>query len=99
MRFHIQPLPADPLLLLHLLLVAVLMIVFPFSKLLACTRALFQPDAQPGRQPARTAASRTLGQAARTGSGWQVGSGSAAGLAEARQDTIRTRSNHGKGKL
>ena len=32
--FNPQPLPGDPLLLLHLLLVAGLMIIFPFSKLL-----------------------------------------------------------------
>ena len=34
MRLDIQPLPADPALLLHLALVALLMIVFPISKLL-----------------------------------------------------------------
>ena len=44
MRFHIQPLPADPLLLLHLLLVIILMIVFPFSKLLHAPGLFFSPS-------------------------------------------------------
>jgi len=44
MSFHIQPLPADPLLLLHLLLVAILMIVFPFSKLLHAPGLFFSPS-------------------------------------------------------
>lgn len=43
MSFHIQPLPADPLLLLHLLLVAILMIVFPYSKLLHAPGLFFSP--------------------------------------------------------
>jgi nitrate reductase gamma subunit len=43
MRFDIQPLPADPLLLLHLTLVALLMIVFPISKLLHAPGLLFSP--------------------------------------------------------
>ncbi|MFZ1574122.1 MAG: respiratory nitrate reductase subunit gamma [Chromatiaceae bacterium] len=43
MRFHVQPLPADPLLLLHLLLVVILMIVFPFSKLLHVPGLFFSP--------------------------------------------------------
>ncbi len=43
MRFHVQPLPADPLLLLHLLLVVILMIVFPFSKLLHAPGLFFSP--------------------------------------------------------
>jgi nitrate reductase gamma subunit len=43
MRFSIQPLPADPLLLLHLTLVAVLMIVFPISKLLHAPGLFFSP--------------------------------------------------------
>ncbi|GAB0149929.1 MULTISPECIES: respiratory nitrate reductase subunit gamma [Marichromatium] len=38
-----QPLPADPLLLLHLLLVALLMIVFPYSKLLHAPGLFFSP--------------------------------------------------------
>jgi len=43
MRFDLQPLPADPQLLLHLGLVAVLMIVFPFSKLLHAPGLFFSP--------------------------------------------------------
>ncbi len=43
LRFQVQPLPADPLLLLHLLLVATLMIVFPFSKLLHAPGLFFSP--------------------------------------------------------
>jgi nitrate reductase gamma subunit len=43
MSFHLQPLPADPLLLLHLLLVAILMIVFPYSKLLHAPGLFFSP--------------------------------------------------------
>jgi len=41
--FDFSPLPADPLLLLHLLLVATLMIVFPFSKLLHLPGLFFSP--------------------------------------------------------
>jgi len=43
MRFDLQPLPGDPMLLLHLLLVAVLMLVFPFSKLLHVPGVFFSP--------------------------------------------------------
>ena len=43
MRFDLQPLPADPLLLLHLSLVALLMIVFPISKLLHAPGLFFSP--------------------------------------------------------
>ena len=43
MRFDLQPLPADPALLLHLALVAVLMIVFPISKLLHAPGLFFSP--------------------------------------------------------
>jgi nitrate reductase gamma subunit len=43
MRFDIQPLPADPLLLLHLSLVALLLIVFPISKLLHAPGLFFSP--------------------------------------------------------
>ena len=38
-----QPIPADPLLLIHLSLVAALMIVFPFSKLLHAPGVFFSP--------------------------------------------------------
>jgi nitrate reductase gamma subunit len=41
--FDPQPLPADPLLLLHLLLVAGLMIIFPYSKLLHAPGLFFSP--------------------------------------------------------
>lgn len=43
MRFDLQPLPADPFLLGHLTLVATLMIVFPFSKLLHAPGVFFSP--------------------------------------------------------
>jgi nitrate reductase gamma subunit len=43
MRLSWQPLPSDPLLLLHLLLVAGLMLVFPFSKLLHAPGLFFSP--------------------------------------------------------
>lgn len=43
MRLSIQPLPTDPLLLLHLALVALLMIVFPISKLLHAPGLFFSP--------------------------------------------------------
>jgi nitrate reductase gamma subunit len=43
MRFSPQPLPADPLLLVHLGLVATLMIVFPVSKLLHAPGVFFSP--------------------------------------------------------
>lgn len=43
MRFRIGDLPADPTLLVHLFLVAVLMIVFPVSKLLHAPGVFFSP--------------------------------------------------------
>jgi nitrate reductase gamma subunit len=43
MRFDIQPLPSDPVLLVHLSLVALLMIVFPISKLLHAPGLFFSP--------------------------------------------------------
>lgn len=43
MVFDWQPLPADGLLLLHLTLVALLMLVFPFSKLLHAPGLFFSP--------------------------------------------------------
>jgi nitrate reductase gamma subunit len=42
-RFDWQPLPTEPLLLVHLGLVAALMIVFPFSKLLHAPGVFFSP--------------------------------------------------------
>ena len=43
MSFSIQPLPSDPALLIHLALVALLMIVFPISKLLHAPGVFFSP--------------------------------------------------------
>jgi nitrate reductase gamma subunit len=43
MRFDIHPLPTEPLLLIHLGLVAALMIIFPFSKLLHAPGMFFSP--------------------------------------------------------
>jgi nitrate reductase gamma subunit len=42
--FDWQPIPADPVLLIHLGLVLVLMIVFPFSKLLHAPGVFFSPS-------------------------------------------------------
>ena len=44
LRFSIQALPTDPLLLIHLGAVAILMIVFPFSKLLHAPGVFFSPS-------------------------------------------------------
>lgn len=63
--FDWQPIPADPVLLLHLALVAILMIIFPVSKLLHAPGLFFSPsrnqvdDAREHRHvapPLRTAA-------------------------------------------
>lgn len=43
MAFDWQPLPADPVLLIHLTLVAILMIIFPISKLLHAPGVFFSP--------------------------------------------------------
>ena len=43
MYFNWQPLPEDPLLLIHLGLVALLMLIFPFSKLLHAPGVFFSP--------------------------------------------------------
>ncbi len=65
MYFDWQPLPADPVLLIHLALVAALMIIFPVSKLLHAPGLFFSPsrnqadDARERRHvapPLRTAA-------------------------------------------
>lgn len=62
MRFDWQPLPADSVLLVHLALVAVLIAVFPFSKLLHAPGVFFSPtrnqvdDARSRRHLARFAA-------------------------------------------
>jgi nitrate reductase gamma subunit len=49
--YEIQPLPADPLLLLHLFLVALLMIVFPYSKLLHAPGLFFSPTRNQADNP------------------------------------------------
>lgn len=43
MHLDIKPLPADPLLVLHLSLVVLLLVVFPFSKLLHAPGVFFSP--------------------------------------------------------
>jgi nitrate reductase gamma subunit len=43
LRLDVQPLPADPVLLVHLALVALLMLVFPISKLLHAPGLFFSP--------------------------------------------------------
>ena len=42
-HFDLRPLPADPVLLLHIAMVAVLMIIFPYSKLLHAPGLFFSP--------------------------------------------------------
>ena len=51
MRFDIQPLPTDPALLVHLALVALLMIVFPISKLLHAPGLFFSPTRNQADNP------------------------------------------------
>ncbi len=51
LAFNWQPLPADPLLLTHLALVAVLMIVFPFTKLLHAPGVFFSPSRNQADNP------------------------------------------------
>jgi nitrate reductase gamma subunit len=43
LRLDLQPLPADPVLLVHLALVAILMMVFPISKLMHAPGLFFSP--------------------------------------------------------
>jgi len=43
MSFNLQPLPSDTLMVIHLALVALLMIIFPFSKLLHAPGLFFSP--------------------------------------------------------
>ena len=50
-RYHLQALPADPVLLLHLALVAVLMIIFPYSKLLHAPGLFFSPTRNQADNP------------------------------------------------
>jgi len=51
MVFSWQPLPADPVLLIHLALVATLMIVFPMSKLLHAPGVFFSPTRNQADNP------------------------------------------------
>jgi len=51
MVFELRPLPADPILGLHLLLVAALMLVFPFSKLLHAPGIFFSPTRNQADDP------------------------------------------------
>lgn len=44
MRFDVQPLPEDPILMAHLGMVATLMIIFPISKLLHAPGIFFSPS-------------------------------------------------------
>jgi len=44
MTFNIQPMPSDPILLVHLSLVALLMTIFPISKLLHIPGLFFSPS-------------------------------------------------------
>jgi nitrate reductase gamma subunit len=54
MRFDIQPLPDHPGLYLHLFLVAALMIIFPFSKLLHAPGIFFSPSRNMADNPRET---------------------------------------------
>ena len=51
MTFNWQPLPADPVLLIHLTLVAVLMMIFPYSKLLHGVGLFFSPTRNQADNP------------------------------------------------
>ncbi len=51
MRFDPQPLPESPLLYTHLALVATLMIIFPFSKLLHAPGVFFSPSRNQADNP------------------------------------------------
>jgi len=51
MRFDLQPLPDSPLLYVHLGLVAALMLVFPFSKLLHAPGVFFSPSRNQADNP------------------------------------------------
>ena len=51
MWFDWQPLPSDPLLYVHLVLVALLMLIFPFSKLLHAPGVFFSPTRNQADNP------------------------------------------------
>lgn len=71
--FDWRPLPPDPFLILHLSLVAILLIVFPFSKLLHGAALFFNPTRN---QPDDSRETRYAPRAAMTGAG-AAGSGTA----------------------
>lgn len=54
MRFDWQPLPADPMLYVHLAMVVVLMLIFPFSKLLHAPGVFFSPSRNQADDPRET---------------------------------------------
>lgn len=54
MTFDLQPVPTDPVLLVHLFLVAVLMIIFPVSKLLHAPGIFFSPTRNQADDPRET---------------------------------------------
>jgi nitrate reductase gamma subunit len=54
MSFDLQPLPADPALYVHLFCVGLLMIVFPFSKLLHAPGIFFSPSRNQADNPRET---------------------------------------------
>ncbi len=54
MTFDFQPMPADPLLMAHLFLVAALMIIFPVSKLLHAPGIFFSPTRNQADDPRET---------------------------------------------
>ena len=62
--FDWQPLPADPMLLVHLTLVAVLMIIFPVSKLLHAPGVFFSPGRNQADNPREKRPPRAMGGAA-----------------------------------
>jgi nitrate reductase gamma subunit len=51
MRFDLQPLPGDDVLYVHLLLVATLLLIFPFSKLLHAPGVFFSPSRNQADNP------------------------------------------------
>ncbi len=64
-NLEISSLPASPLLVLHLILVALLLIIFPYSKLLHAPGVFFSPTRNqvdnPRERPYRTSLSRPQG--------------------------------------
>jgi len=54
MYFDWQPIPSHPLLVIHLLMVAILMVIFPFSKLLHVPGVFFSPTRNMADNPRET---------------------------------------------